>query len=240
MRTFVFNFVLFTLLSSVYCKGSVPLDTFSFDKVIPKFKASLVKFDVAYPYGPKHEEFTKVAEAAHMLQDLLVAEVGVKDYGEKENADLADKFNIKKEDFPVVKLFVEGKSEPFTFENSEFNADEIKKFIRSNSGVYIGLPGCLEKFDKLAIKFAGSNTEERRKILREAEDLWDAATGKSEQKAAEVYVKTMRRVIDKGDEFVGSEMQRVQNILQGKVAKEKKEEMQYRVNILQSFQKEEL
>jgi endoplasmic reticulum protein 29 len=200
-----------------------------------------VKFDVAYPYGPKHEEFAKVAEAAHLLQDLLVAEVGVKDYGEKENSDLAEKYGVKKENFPVVKLFVEGKSEPFTFDSTEFNADEIKKFIRANSGVYIGLPGCLEKFDKLAMKFAGtSNTEERRKLLREAEDLWDTATGKSEQKAAEVYVKTMRRIIEKGDEFVGTEMQRVQNILQGKVAKEKKEEMQYRVNILQSFNKDEL
>jgi endoplasmic reticulum protein 29 len=50
----------------------------------------------------------------------------------------------------------------------------------------------------------------------------------------------MRKVVDKGDEFVSTEMTRVQNLLQGKITKDKKEEMQYRVNILQSFRKDEL
>ena len=67
-----------------------------------------MKFDVAYPYGPKHDAFNKMAEAAKTAQDVLVAEVGIKDYGEKENSDLAERFKIDKEQYPVVKLFVKG------------------------------------------------------------------------------------------------------------------------------------
>jgi endoplasmic reticulum protein 29 len=86
------------------------------------------------------------------MPDLLVAEVGIKDYGDYENAELAKRFNVKKEDFPVLKLFLQNSDEPIDYVSKDFKADAIKKFIRSKSGVYIGLPGCLESFDGIAIK----------------------------------------------------------------------------------------
>lgn len=58
-------------------------------QILPKFQSALVKFDVAYPYGPKQDEYTKFAESVANVDDLLVAEIGVKDYGEKDNEDLA-------------------------------------------------------------------------------------------------------------------------------------------------------
>lgn len=103
-------------------------------KVISKFKASAVKFDVAYPYGEKQEEFGKVSESAYSVNDLLIAEVGIKDYGEKENFDLAEKYGVKKDDFPVIKLFVQGQNDPITFTGT-FKAENIQKFIRQKSGV---------------------------------------------------------------------------------------------------------
>jgi len=235
--------VLYVIVSAdaINCKGCVPLDIFTFDKIISKFKAAAIKFDVAYPYGTKHDEFAKVAEAAHTVPDLLVGEVGVKDYGEKENADLAERYKVNKDDFPVVKLFVAGVSEPYTFSDSEFTADNIKKFIRTKSNVHIGLPGCLEAFDKIAAKFSqATDPDVKKALLREAEDLWDNTTGRADQKTAEVYVKTMRKALDKGDDFVSNELKRVQSLAKGKISKEKKEEMQQRINILQSFQHEEL
>jgi endoplasmic reticulum protein 29 len=80
----------------------------------------------------------------------LIAEVGIKDYGDFDNQEIANKFNVKKEDFPVLKLFVQGKDKPIDYGNKDFDADTIKKFIRSSSNVYIGLPGCLESFDGIA------------------------------------------------------------------------------------------
>lgn len=48
-----------------------------FFQMISKFKASLVKFDITYPYGEKEDEYGKVAESAHFSPDLLISEVGV-------------------------------------------------------------------------------------------------------------------------------------------------------------------
>lgn len=192
------------------------------------------------------------------MNDLLIAEVGIKDYGDFDNQEIANKFKVKKEDFPVLKLFIKGKEEPVDFGNNNYDADTIKKFIRSNSNVYLGLPGCLESFDGIALnvgvvtwiefqynlifflfyQFASADAAARKSLLREAEDLWDKASGASEQKAAEMYVKTMRKIIDKGNEFVQTEMKRIQNIVQGKISAEKIQEMNFRLNILQSFRDE--
>lgn len=238
LRLILLVFKVSLFVNLVCSKGCVQLDSYNFDKVASKFKASLVKFDTAYPYGAKQEEYEKVCEAASNTEELLIVEIPVKDYGDKENSELARKYNVDKDDFPKVKLFVKGVPEPINFDDKEqeFTADNLKKFIRSKSGVYIGLPGCLEKFDKLAKKFAEEKSiDGKKKILREAEDLWDKAKGNQDHKSAEVYVKVMRKVIEKGDEFLTTESSRVENILKGKVNKDKKEEMQYRVNILQSF-----
>lgn len=58
----------------------------------------------------------------------------------------------------------------------------------------------------------------------------------SERKSAEVYVKVMRKIIEKGDDFLSSEVSRVDTLSKGKLAKEKKDEMERRLNILMSFQ----
>ena len=43
-----------------------------------------------------------------------------------------------------------------------FNSDNLIQFIRTNSGKYVGLPGCLEEFDKIASKFSASTDENKR------------------------------------------------------------------------------
>jgi len=45
------------------------------------------------------------------------------EYGDKENTDLADRFNIKKDDWPEYRLFLQGKSEPVIYTGDEARAD---------------------------------------------------------------------------------------------------------------------
>ncbi|XP_046739454.1 endoplasmic reticulum resident protein 29 [Diprion similis] len=225
------------------CKGCVPLDSHSFDKVIPKFKVALVKFDVAFPYGEKHEEFAKVAAATKDSADLLVAEVGIKDYGKKENSDLAQRYGITKDDFPAVRLFLQGKPEPIPFVqklDSDFTAENLKRFIRARTDVYLGLPGCVEQLDRLAEEFKNSQDKERQEILSKAK-IFEETLPEEHRNAAHVYVKTMERIMERGDVFVQLEQSRLEGLLKGKISKDKKRNMEERRNILQSFaQRDEL
>lgn len=239
----IFTLLLVTTFSytDVSALGTVALDSWTYDKVTGKFPVSIVKFDVAYPYGPKHDAFNKMAESAKSAPDVLVAEVGIKDYGDKENSDLADRFKIDKEQYPVVKLFVQGK-EPIDFKETTdegFTSDNLIQFIRANSGKYIGLPGCLEAFDKIAIKFnAASEESERKELLREAQGLVGRIEKIEDRKTGEVYVKMMQRMLDKGAGFVDDEMKRLNKLMTGKLSNEKKTDMGHRINILRAFRDE--
>jgi endoplasmic reticulum protein 29 len=58
----------------------------------------------------------------------------IADWGEKENADLATRFDIKKDDFPEYRLFLQGKDEPVAYTGDEARSDDIKKFVVKESG----------------------------------------------------------------------------------------------------------
>ncbi|XP_023946027.1 endoplasmic reticulum resident protein 29 [Bicyclus anynana] len=230
---FVITFLSSNIVSAD--KGSVELSEYTFDKIVSKFDAALVKFDVAFPFGDKHDAFVALAQEAKELDELLFAEVGIKDYGERENEILGLKYGATKESFPVVKLFLKGKNEPISFDETKgFTSEELRRFVRDNSGIYLSLPGCIRDLDTLAIKFQNSAKEEREKILKETEnvveklDTQDAATGK-------IYKTIMQKVLEKGDEFIGTEINRINKLLTGKISNEKKKELASRINILQSF-----
>lgn len=150
------------------CTGCIQLDEYTFDKLINKFGAVLVKFDVAFPYGDEHEVYAKIAKDAKSHDDLLIAEVGIKDYGEKDNEVLALRYNVKKDDYPVVKLFLENKKEPITLSEKPLTQDNLQKFLRANAGIHLSGPGCIPKLDSLAIKFLDTHPDKRTKLSDEA------------------------------------------------------------------------
>ncbi|XP_050409963.1 endoplasmic reticulum resident protein 29 [Patella vulgata] len=217
-------------------KGSVPLNSGVFDRIISKHKAVLVKFDETYPYGEKQDEFKKVAESSSGQPDLLIAEVQIADYGDKDNMDLAERFNIKKENHPVYKLFLQNKETPIDYTGDFKDADEIKKFIMKESGLWLGLPSCLEKFDNLVSEFYKSPADKRKGILARAEKAAEGLEDKAEKTSADTYVKTMSKILEKGEEFIDTEINRVEKLRDGKVSEKKKEQLGERLNILTSFQ----
>lgn len=112
-------FILLALsfVGSCYCcTGCVGLDELTFDKVIKKFRTSLVKLDQQFAYGDTHEAYTQFANEINNKtfsgadhSEILIATVGIKDYGELENKALAERFGVfKRQDYPVIKLFIDG------------------------------------------------------------------------------------------------------------------------------------
>ncbi|CAG5135366.1 unnamed protein product [Candidula unifasciata] len=227
----------FHAVSADIVLGSVSLNTGVFDKVVQKHKAVLVKFDETYPYGKKQDAFKEVAKASLQQADLLVAEVQVADYGDKDNADLAERYGITKEKFPAYRLFLDGQTQaPAVFTGNAESADDVKNFVIRESGLWLGRPGCLEQFDKLVKEFLKAGADQRTAVLEKAELAVQQLTQESEKSAADVYIKTMKKVLEKGDSFIESEVLRVEKLRSGKVSDKKKEQLNDRLNILTTFQ----
>lgn len=217
----------------VASKGVVPLDSLTFDKIISKHKAVLVKFDKQYSYGEKEDEFKKFAEQAATQKDLLIAEVGVSDYGEKENEDLRERFQVKKEDYPVFKLFKQGQKDAIDF-SQDVTKDELAMFIRLESGLWLGKHNTLESFDKLTENFMKSGKDKYDELIKKAEETLSATEEKNQQ-AGKMYVNTMKKIKEKGVQFVTSEITRVKKLLKEKVSNVKKTMFNIRLDILSSF-----
>ena len=83
---------------------------------------------------------------------------------------MGERFKIVKDDYPVVMMFVqkEGQErEEFKFVG-EFKNENLKSFIRQNTGIYLPLAGCIEEFDHMADKIV--NGGDVVKVLKDAED----------------------------------------------------------------------
>ncbi|GFN99430.1 endoplasmic reticulum resident protein 29-like [Plakobranchus ocellatus] len=218
-------------------QGSVSLNSGVFDKIIEKHKAVLVKFDETYPYGGKQDTFKEVAKSSVSQPELLVAEVHVADYGEKDNTDLAERFAITKEAFPAYRLFINGNSKAaISYTGDTLQADSIKNFIMAESGLWLGRPGCLEEFDKLVPDFLKASDDKKTALLQQAEEAASKLTKEEDKAAADTYIKTMKKVLDKGNSFIQDEVKRVEKLRSGKVSDNKKQQLGDRLNILASFQ----
>ena len=93
-------------------------------------------------------------------------------------------------------------------------------------------------------EFAKASDDEKAKLLQSAEDEAAKLTTESQKASADMYVKTMKKVIEKGTDFVESEVKRLEKLKSGKLSDKKKEQLNDRLNILASFsmglQKDEL
>lgn len=232
----------FHIVSSWASNGCVELDNLTFDKIVKRFKYTLVKFDVAFPYGEKHEAFTNFAtENTDGVDDLLFALVGIKDYGEKENADLGKRFHIP-EKYPVIKLFNNDTIDEYVDypEGEEITVDSLRKFIKANTDLYIGLPGCLKEVDTLAAKFARvqNSKEALLQMVSEAKQLEHLYKAEKANKSFQIYITLMKKMAQSAKtvkDFISGENDRVRKLLKGKISDNKKSDLNLRLNIMASF-----
>eukprot|EP00992_Anisonema_acinus_P000125 TRINITY_DN10045_c0_g1_i1.p1 TRINITY_DN10045_c0_g1~~TRINITY_DN10045_c0_g1_i1.p1 ORF type:complete len:240 (+),score=77.15 TRINITY_DN10045_c0_g1_i1:56-775(+) len=237
MRWFIFIFVLLGV-AATDVKGVVGIDSVTFDKLVgtPNFHV-LVKFDKQYPYGDKEDQFKEFAKRMGELTtipDVLITQVGVQEYGDKLNDDLREKFNIKLDDFPVFKLFKKGSKTPVDY-SGEVNADSLTRFLKTELGIYVGLPGCLEEYDKLATGFLSAAESDQKDRRKQAEDAVSKQVGEANIASAKYYISVMTKIGEKGKEFVTTEKARLEKLVASKITDEKKSQMRKKLNILPSF-----
>lgn len=243
MKNRTFSFCLFvTILSSVcalHTRGVVPLDSFTFDKVTNKFPFVFARFDVVYPTGDHQDEFKKFALSVNTTKELLVAEIGVADYGEKENLDLAERFGVKPEDFPEYVIFKQSDFEYPVRYSGHYRADELRKWTTKETGLWLGLSHTLQAYDRMAFDFMQSSEEfERNLILKQAETDQEGLS-EMDQKSASFYIKYMKKIMEKGGDFIDNEISRVEKLRdEAKTSLKKKVQLNVQSNILNSFKRE--
>ncbi|ETO14216.1 Endoplasmic reticulum protein ERp29 [Reticulomyxa filosa] len=181
-----------------------------------------------------------LANQISLSSKIFLGEVGVSEYGEKENEELIERFSILPETFPQFRLFKAGQPslQPIIFNETEVKVHTLDLFLRSH-GLWTGLEGCLEEFDLLADEFMRSKDDATRtKVIEKANHLLPSLTNKTQIKSANYYLKVMTNIVTQGKDFVTSELARLQKLI-----KEKKKTLSYdnsswfqsRCNILQSF-----
>jgi len=216
--------------------GVVSLEQLTFDKIVGLHKATLVKFDKQYAYGPKEDEFVKFAKVAAEQEDLLVAEVGTTDWGERENQDLHKRFKVKANDYPVFKIFKQDDMDnPVTFKG-EVTAAELKRWVHEVTDLYIGSGSSVKELDDFAKEYVSSDPASYDEILEKVKTAIAKIKDKAKKKSAEVYSNTMKKIKEKGLKYVESETQRVKKIMGTKLKEDKIKKMQAKLDVLATFE----
>lgn len=195
--------------------------------------------------GDAEDCFKETAEKVGELKSkLIVAEVGKQEYGDEENKALHERYNIDKDSWPVYKLFPAGGGDPIDGPTkAEGSKDDQKaalgSFIKANTGlsVFIG-KGQIGAFDDIAEALAA-----KKKTVAEATTAAEAllsdkevVTDDDDKANAEYYIKTIKRVGEKGDDYPKTELARLKSMVDSKISDKKKELFRTRINILSAFQ----
>lgn len=216
-------------------RGLLKLDNTTFDRIIDGSRGVFVRFDKEYSYGDEHDAWKEYAKTVgESAADLLSCDVGVSEYGDKDNSDLAARFDIKSDDFPQYRLWPKGKAgttDPIKH-IGEKTANAFLKFVQEKAGAWVGLSGQLKNFDAFAKEVTGGASHAA--VLAKAE----AAIADVDPKDADVakyYVKVIKKIATETD-FVTKETTRLTKMMDdGSVKAAKKEQFGRRLNALSSF-----
>jgi len=223
-----------SLFDTSNAAGIQKLDSKTFDGALSKADIMLVKFDQHNPDPKMHAAFEKVVSDLSKeigMENMTAAHVEVIKDGEITNSELVSKYNIQQlifdESLPVIASFTRNKEgdkypegethSPSIILSKMFDVDLLRRGIRSNTGIYFTLPGCMDTFDFLAVQFAqASSAFKQGKIISEAEvKLSQIPEAESENIAiAKEYISYMKKAVDSGktndelNEFIQQEIEK--------------------------------
>lgn len=232
--------LLFLFITSIqtHTQGTVTADRFNFDRLLEKFDVVLAKFDDKFPFGEDHDHFKRLSTSIGAAKDFLIVEILLIIGNETENGLLAAKYSVKNTDYPAYRLFFKGKKKPLYYTGGK-SEDSLKRYLISKTNLSFNLPGTLLEMNALSEEFyqaaIDQNTTGLEILLEKARRIVDELDYHKDKKIGENYLKIMERVIKIGSTFFKDEEKRIKNLLRGKISVLKKQELNYRSNILLSF-----
>lgn len=232
------------LLAAAYTdKGIIYLDDLTFDKIVNGRDDVLVRFDKEYPWGDAHDMYKELAGTLGEADaPLVVAGVPISNRDEYlVNPRLSRRFGLDKlkdDDLPRFMLFLKGgdAKKPAKF-TGKATKDEISAWLVAHTNVFIGKRGQVEQMDAAAKKLMAAKAKERPAALKAAQEEATALNlTPAHKEYVEYYIKTMQRVVDKGEEYVDKEFKRLTKMATDKsILPAKREAFEWKVNVLSSF-----
>ena len=151
---------------------------------------------------------------------------------------MVKRFGVKS--FPKYALFRKGGSDAdaIWYDEASVGVGDMLGWLKSEYGLYVsGLDGCSEEGDEAAQKFMHTGGAETRGAVMAAleTEMEGFEKGSSQAESTEAYLKVMKKVIEKGDEYIGAEKGRITKLIDGKVSEDKKKAFKRRLNVLGAF-----
>ena len=215
-----------------HIRGFIELDDMTFDKFVPVDRPALVEF-----YAPWCGHCRTLASELDMLgtvfgehRRLNLVKVNADEYGA-----LAERFKI--EGFPTLKFFdMDG-----TIEDVEGRQmDELADYLWSKVGKVTFLP---ELESHLKSFLSNDNDNDRNDAISQAEVAVAELEDSKAKTYGDVYLRIMRSILKKGDDYVQKEKARIEGMIQkdlSALSEKKVQEFAYKIEILEIFDKMEL
>lgn len=177
--------------------------------------------------------YEKLAQAFQSEEDVIVAAVDA-----TAHRSLGDKYDVK--GFPTIKFFRAGAEEPEDYSGGR-SLDDFVEFLNNEAGTSRGSDGSLSEdygrlpdFDEFATLFVASDDHDD--VIKRAEEAAAELEGNAATFAGH-YVKTMKKILAKGGEYVDKEIARLSKLIEGGNVKPARRDLfVLRKNILAAFQ----
>jgi hypothetical protein len=213
--------------------GAMKLDHLTLDKVIDAVKNTPKSVLVAIFCRPaeKLPEYKLLVDSLYNVSNLLFSETWVDhDDDSPQGKGMETRYNLDADKFPEYRIYSQKIPKGLTY-NGKNRFEEIATWIDVHSDLELPHHDALVDFEKLTSRFVHSDN--KREVLQKATTL----AAESGDAKARHYVSIMQKVLDRGNEYIAKETERISDILKGEIPDDTRSDFSSKLKVLNSFKK---